>query len=72
MKVKMLINAPRQLGCKLTEGETGEVSKKLGDRLIALGIASPVSPPKPLRAVPEPAAIAKPEPPAITPTQEPN
>jgi hypothetical protein len=72
MKIKLLRNAPRQLGCKLTEGETGEVSKRLADRLIDLGIAEPVGPSKQLRAVPEPVAIAEPEPPAITPTEEPN
>jgi hypothetical protein len=39
MKIKLLRNPSSALGCELTEGESGEVSKELGDRLVDLGIA---------------------------------
>jgi hypothetical protein len=39
MKILMLRNPSSSLGCELQEGETGNVSKELGGRLVALGIA---------------------------------
>lgn len=42
MKVRMLRNPPRSLGCDLKEGETGNVPD--GETLVKLGIAEPVLP----------------------------
>jgi hypothetical protein len=39
MKILMLRNPSSSLGCSLQEGDTGNVSKELGGRLVALGIA---------------------------------
>jgi hypothetical protein len=39
MEILLLRNPSISLGCKLKEGETGNVSKELGGRLVALGIA---------------------------------
>lgn len=39
MKVTMLRSPAKSLGCDLTEGETGIVSKALGEKLIGLRIA---------------------------------
>jgi hypothetical protein len=49
MKITMLRNPAKSLGCNLTEGQTGDVDAETGKRMIDLGIA-------------EPAADAKPEP----------
>ena len=39
MKILLLRNPSVSLGCDLKEGETGNVSKDVGGRLVALGIA---------------------------------
>jgi hypothetical protein len=39
MEVLLLRNPSVSFGCELKEGETGNVSKELGGKLIALGIA---------------------------------
>lgn len=39
MKVQMLRNPAKDLGCSLKEGETGEVSQSTGERLVAFGLA---------------------------------
>jgi hypothetical protein len=39
MRILMLRNPAESLGCKLTEGGTGEVSTELGEQLVRLGIA---------------------------------
>ena len=39
MRILMLRNPAESLGCKLTEGGTGEVSTELGEKLVRLGIA---------------------------------
>lgn len=39
MKITMLRNAAAHIGCKLQEGQTGEVDADLGQRLVAMGIA---------------------------------
>jgi alkyl sulfatase BDS1-like metallo-beta-lactamase superfamily hydrolase len=49
MKILMLRNAAASYGCKLSEGETGDVDKELADTLIARGIAVPGE----IKAVPE-------------------
>jgi len=55
MKITMLRNPAKSLGCKLTEGQTGDVDAETGKRMIDLGI-------------PEPGADAKPEPKVDTKT----
>jgi len=55
MKITMLRSPAKSLGCKLTEGQTGDVDAETGKRMVDLGIA-------------EPAADAKPEPKAETKT----
>jgi hypothetical protein len=59
MKITMLRNPARHLGCDLAEGETGEVENKLAEYLINAGLAVAVAAPakKKLEAVPEPPAI---------------
>jgi hypothetical protein len=49
MKILMLRNAAASFGCKLTEGETGDVDKSLAEALIARGIAVSAE----IKAVPE-------------------
>jgi hypothetical protein len=39
MEILLLRNPSVAFGCELKEGETGRVSKDLGGRLVALGIA---------------------------------
>jgi hypothetical protein len=46
MKVLMLRNPSDSLGCNLREGETGQVSQALGERLVQLGIAVVVDEPE--------------------------
>lgn len=58
MKIKMLRNPANQLGCELTEGETGDVEKELGDRLVALGIAEPAGRRQSMQAVPRAPSIS--------------
>ena len=76
MKVKMIRTAGEGFGCSLLEGETGEVSQQVGEKLVAYGIAEHVpDPPKPLpppveesellKAIPAEPAIAMAKPPAV-------
>lgn len=55
MKVTMLRNPARQLGCPLTEGQTGEVPEKLGKQLVESGLAVCLE----IKAVPAKPAIAE-------------
>lgn len=59
MKITMLRNPARHLGCDLKEGETGEVEDKLAESLIRIGLAVAVATPskKKIEAVPEKPAI---------------
>lgn len=43
MQVLMLRNPRHDLGCKLQEGDIGEVSESLGAELVKLGIAQEVT-----------------------------
>lgn len=43
MKIKMLRNPARSLGCELCEGETGDVSDDQAKDLIASGVAEIVA-----------------------------
>jgi hypothetical protein len=65
----MLRNAAAILGCRIPEGETGEVDGVTGKKLVALGLAICLDePPKPMpviQAVPDPPVIADPKPPKI-------
>lgn len=61
MKVTMLRNPAAKLGCKLTEGQTGEVPTDIGRELVKAGLAvcldqAPVA----IKAVPPAPAIAEP------------
>ncbi len=47
MKITMLRNPAKSLGCKLTEGQTGDVDAETGKRMIDLGIAEPATDAKP-------------------------
>ena len=63
MKVKMKRSAGDGFGCRLLEGETGEVSQQVGEKLVAYGIAEHIpDPPKPL-----PPPVEEP----VEPAQEP-
>ena len=69
MKVKMIRTAGEGFGCSLLEGETGEVSQQVGEKLVAYGIAEHISdPPKPLPPPVEEPEL-KPEP--VEPKREP-
>lgn len=65
MKVKLLRNPSDRFGCKLKEGETGEVPKDVADSLVKLGIAVEIESPSVVKAVPEKPAIAEAEAPEI-------
>lgn len=68
MKVLMLRNAARNLGCELSEGETGTVDPHLGARLVSIGIAVEVESqkqPKKVKGVPVAPSIAETTKPAI-------
>lgn len=43
MKITMLRNPARFLGCELTEGQTGDVSEQTGELMLKLGIAQPAT-----------------------------
>lgn len=49
MKILMLRNAAASFGCKLSEGQTGDVDQSIAEILIARGIAVPGE----IKAVPE-------------------
>ena len=59
MKVKMLRTAGDGFGCHLLEGETGEVSQHVGEKVVAYGIAVHI--PDPPQA-PPPVEVKEPEP----------
>jgi hypothetical protein len=70
VKVLLLRNPAAELGCRIREGESGEVDEPIGRRLISLGIAIEIEQPKPVpvvRAIPEEPAIAKAKAPEIAP-----
>ena len=72
MKVKLLRNPAAELGCRIQEGESGEIDDPIGHRLISLGIAIEIEQPKPVpvvRAIPEPPAIAEAAAPQIAPVE---
>lgn len=50
MRILMLRNAASHLRCELKEGDSGVVSRDLGERLIGLGIAESIEEAKPARA----------------------
>lgn len=43
MKIQLLRNPAASVGCKLSEGETGEVSDSLGSQLVQMGIARKIA-----------------------------
>lgn len=55
MKITMLRNPARHIGCDLTEGETGDVENKIAEWLINAGLAVAVEKhaKKKIEAVPE-------------------
>jgi hypothetical protein len=66
MKILMLRNAAASYGCKLSEGESGDVDKELAETLIARGIAVHGE----IKAVPELATIEASESPVDTKTKK--
>ena len=78
MKVRMLRNPAASVGCRVAEGETGEVPDNLGRQLVSQGLAECLdSPPEPkpepvqvVRAIPEPPTIAEAMEPEIKPVIE--
>lgn len=76
MRVFMLRNPGSHMGCLLREKETGIVSDRVGQAIIAAGIAvrldEPVQEPEPVvAAIPVPPAIAEAEEPAVEAVPEP-
>lgn len=79
MKVLMIRNPAAKAGCKLQEGETGDVPDALGKSLVANGLAQCLDPPKaiaaipdrPVEAVPPETAIEDSPPPSPLTTSEP-
>jgi hypothetical protein len=70
VKVRMLRNPAASYGCRVAEGETGEVPDNLGRQLVSQGLAECLDPPpaaEPEPPPPEPAPVVRaiPEPPAI-------
>ena len=59
----MLRNPAASIGCRVAEGETGEVPDSLGQQLVSQGLAicldQPTEPAPVVRAVPESPAIAE-------------
>ena len=73
MRVQLLRNPAAELGCRIQEGEIGEVDAPIGRRLVSLGIAVELEEPKPapvLRAIPDEPAIAEAKPVDIAPKRE--
>jgi len=86
VKVRMLRNPAASVGCRVAEGETGEVPDNLGRQLVSQGLAVCLDPPlkpkpelkpepKPepvpvVRAIPEPPAIAEAKGTEIKPANE--
>jgi hypothetical protein len=66
MLIKLLRNPAARLGCKLHEGETGNVSESLGKQLLALGLAEEMTVSiEHVRGIDPAPAIAAPVPPQI-------
>lgn len=70
MKVLMRRNPASNVGCELTEGQTGEVPDNLGRQLVASGLAQCLDPPKKeppkkIKAIPDPSVSAVPPRPAV-------
>jgi hypothetical protein len=53
MKITMLRNPAASFGCKLGEGQTGDIDKELAERLIELNIAVPFVKEEKIKGVPE-------------------
>jgi hypothetical protein len=74
VKVFLKRNPADALGCRIAEGETGDVDANLGRQLVALGIADCLDPPPEpapvVRAVPEAPAIAEARPVDIAPKRD--
>jgi hypothetical protein len=72
LKVQLLRNPAAELGCRIQEGESGEIDDPIGHRLISLGIAIEIEQPKPVpvvRAIPDEPAIAEAQAPEIAPVE---
>jgi len=73
VKVKMLRNPAASVGCRVVEGETGEVPDNLGRLLVSQGLAECLDPPPEsapvVRAIPNPPAIAEAKAPEIKPVE---
>jgi hypothetical protein len=68
----VLRNPAEAFGCRIAEGESGEVDDALGLRLVSLGIAIEIEQPKPapvVRAIPDEPAIAQAQAPEIAPVE---
>jgi len=72
VKVRMLRNPAASIGCRVAEGETGEVPDNLGRQLVSQGLAVCIDPPPApvVRAIPNPPAIAEAAEPEIKPATE--
>lgn len=60
------------MGCRIAEGESGEIDDAIGRQLVSLGIAIELDEPKPVpvvRAVPDEPAIAQAKAPDIAPAR---
>lgn len=53
----MLRNPSSAFGCKLHEGETGEIEQSLAETLVKMSVAVILEQPKKIQAVPDPPAI---------------
>ena len=72
MRIKLLRNPADSLGCRIAEGESGEIDDAIGRQLVSLGIAIEIEQPKPapvVRAVPDEPAIAESKAPEIAPAK---
>ena len=72
MRIKLLRSPAAALGCRIAEGESGEIDDAIGRQLVSLGIAIEIEQPKPapvVRAVPGEPAIASAKAPEIAPAK---
>ena len=72
MRIKLLRSPAAALGCRIAEGESGEIDDAIGRQLVSLGIAIEIEQPKPapvVRAVPDEPAIAESKAPEIAPAK---
>ena len=53
MKIQLLRNPAASVGCKIREGETGEVSDSLGGQLVQMGIAREIATEEAVEAKPQ-------------------